>query len=250
MTKACIQKLVSFVALTLLLGCNRGDKPQAWESNHARPMQETIASDMQDTQAPTAQMPAGHPPVNDTPSSSDSSSALPPGHPPVAPSADGVIKLDQKPGQVDVEDMHWTAPKGWSPKTASSRFVNAEFKLPKADGDTADGRLTVSTVGGNVEQNIERWKGQFGGKPEKQSTESFDVAGIKTTLVDLEGTFKEGGGPMMPAAAVDRPGYRMIGAIAQRGDTLIVVKATGPAKTMAARADEIKAFVKSLKIDK
>ena len=131
-------------------------------------------------------------------------------HPQVTASTDGAEKASDKPGEVDIDDMHWAAPENWVPKAAASSFVKAEFKLPKADGDSADGRLTVSTVGGNVEQNIERWRNQFGGKPEKQSTETIDLAGTKTTIADFEGTFKEGG-PMMAAAAVDRPGYRMIG---------------------------------------
>ena len=49
-----------------------------------------------------------------------------------------------------------------------------------------------------------------------------------------------------------RPDYRMLGAIFQiPGDgRLYFVKCYGPKKTIAARADEIKGFLKSLRSDK
>ena len=53
----------------------------------------------------------------------------------------------------------------WTRKPAGSPFVAAEFCLPRADGDDADGRLTISTAGGSVEANIDRWKGQFQPQP-------------------------------------------------------------------------------------
>ena len=244
-----------FLAVFLLIGCNRSDKPQAWESNHARPMQETIAADMQETQPPATQLPAGHPPVDNEPTG-ESNSQLPKGHPPVSPATDGVVKLGGKAGEVDFEDMHWSAPKSWVSKDTSGGMVKviAEFKLPRTEGDASDARLTVTMVNGTdelIDLNIKRWRNQFGGKPENELKEQFDVAGVKTNLVDLAGTFKESAAPMMPnAPTIERTGYRMLGVLMLRKDALIVIKAIGPAKTMAARADEVKAFVRSLKIDK
>jgi len=139
-----------------------------------------------------------------------------------------------------------TAPKAWVQKPPRSSFILAEFALPHAEGDEDDGRVSVSTAGGSVQDNLDRWKGQFGAKSEKVSEEKIEVAGKHVSLIDLSGTFADQRGPFAPA--VDRPGYRMLGAVIDLGGDLYFIKAYGPAKTMAAHADEVREFVKSLKV--
>ena len=51
-----------------------------------------------------------------------------------------------------------TAPNEWVRRKPSSMFLLTEFTLPKVDGDTADGRLTVSSAMGSLEDNINRWR--------------------------------------------------------------------------------------------
>ncbi len=58
--------------------------------------------------------------------------------------------------------------------------------------------------------NIDRWKGQFGAKPDKDKEETIDVGGIKVTLVDFSGTFDDSRGMMGPTVT---PDYRLLGAI-------------------------------------
>ena len=125
--------------------------------------------------------------------------------------------------------------------------------LLEAEGDKEDGRLTVSHFGGTLEDNVARWKKQFGDKPEKQNEETLDAGGIKIMLVDFTGTFSDSRGPMMMAGtSVSHPDYRMLGAIFQvPGDNLMYfIKCYGPAKTVTAHADEIKDSLRSLKVDK
>jgi hypothetical protein len=66
-------------------------------------------------------------------------------------------------------------------------------------------------------------------------------------VVDFSGTFNDQRGPFAPA--VECPDYRMLGAIFDVDGQLHFIKCYGPSKTMAARADEFRAFVRSLKID-
>ncbi len=265
--------LLFLISLGLLTGCNRNDKSSDWEKKYPKPIQDSFSSDPTAQPGPATQasgdpLPKGHPPV-DTPAA-ESSDALPKGHPPVTEVADSNTTNPSDAGaaeasKVELNDMHWTASKDWVRKQPASPIIQVEFKLPGAKVDTskldqaeaeklkaenADGRLTISAAGGSLDANIARWRGQFGGKPEKDKTEQMEVSGLKITLVDLEGTFKDGGGPMFGGASVDRPGYRMLGAVIPRGDTNIFIKAYGPAKTMAARADEVKAFLKSMKVEK
>ena len=107
-----------------------------------------------------------------------------------------------------------------------------------------DGRLTVSTAGGTVEANIDRWKGQFDAQAKQAPQEEIDVAGLKVTLVDLSGDFSDQRGPFAPA--VERPGYRMIAAIVPVEGQLHFIKATGPEKTIAAHADKIHEFIRTV----
>jgi hypothetical protein len=131
----------------------------------------------------------------------------------------------------------------WEQKPPASSIIAAEFVLPKAEGDDADGRVTVSTAGGSVEANIDRWKGQFDPQPQEASQDEIDVAGLKITVVDFSGDYNDQRGPFAPA--VKRPDYRMIAAIIPIDGQLHFIKATGPQKTIAESADAIHEFIRS-----
>jgi len=146
---------------------------------------------------------------------------------------------------VDLGSLTLTAPKEWPRKPPRSGVLLAEFSLPHAEGDPSDGRLTVSGVGGGVQANIDRWKGQFSGSP-KTAEEHLKAAGRDVTLVDFTGTYKDQQGMMGPVT--ERPDYRLLGAIIATGEgrNVLVVKAYGPLKTMGAHAAEFRKFVESL----
>lgn len=135
------------------------------------------------------------------------------------------------------------APQGWVQREPQVSLILAEFRLPKAEGDEADGRLTVSTAGGSIEANVDRWRGQFDDLQDKPS-ETIEVAGRQVTLVDLAGTYNDQRGPFAPGEK--RPNYRMLGAIIPLDGDDLFVKAYGPQKTMAAHEAAFKEFVKSL----
>ena len=145
---------------------------------------------------------------------------------------------------VTVGSIQLKGPDGWTRKQPRSQFVAAEFALPKAEGDESDGRLTLSLAGGSVEENVKRWRGQFGGKPEKDVQQAQEIGGLKVTLVDLAGTFNDQPGPFAPG--VQRAGYRMLAAIVPVGEQLHFIKAYGPQKTMSDHEDAFHAFLQSL----
>jgi hypothetical protein len=147
-------------------------------------------------------------------------------------------------GKLKVNQLVFSIPSGWQSKPASSGFVLAEFALPRAEGDEADGRLTVSVAGGSVEANIERWRDQFGGKPAQASQDEKEIDGLKVTLVDLGGDFSDQRGPFAPATK--RAGYRMLAAVIPVEGELHFVKAVGPQATMAAHHDRFHEFIASV----
>jgi hypothetical protein len=150
-------------------------------------------------------------------------------------------------GKLDVDSVHWTVPKSWVRKQPNA-VLKAEYAIPHAEGDTEDGRVTVSQVGNTIESNLARWKKQFRNKPSKQNQESIGPA--KVTVLELAGTFDDPGNMM--SAPVTRPGYRMIGAAVEVPNEQLpfYIKCYGPEKTIAAHADEIKGFIRSMKVDK
>jgi hypothetical protein len=148
---------------------------------------------------------------------------------------------------VRVKPLTLTAPTTWKRTKPRSSLVEAEFALPRVDPDTADGRLTVSVVGGSIQENVDRWKGQFAGTIESPKQEETEVGDLKTTLVDFTGTFGEQAA--MSGPVVKRPDYRMIAAIVPIGDQLYVIKAIGPKQTMAAHVEAIRSFVRSMRRD-
>lgn len=162
------------------------------------------------------------------------------------PQADsGNRPLDTAGGAVALDEATFTAPAGWGRKEVGpGGFIDAEYVLPRAEGDDADGRLTISRAGGSLDANIDRWRGQFGGKPERDEKSEIEVGGMKVTLVELAGEFNDQRGPFAPASK--KAGYRMFAAILPIGDTPYFVKATGPEKTIAAHADALLEFVKSV----
>jgi hypothetical protein len=162
----------------------------------------------------------------------------------VAEVSDAVPGTDR---EVRLKPLTLTAPATWKRTKPRSSLVHAEFAIPHADKDTVDGRLTVSVVAGTVKDNVDRWKSQFVGAIDSQEQEEIETGGLKATLVDLAGTFGEQAGMMAPV--VHRPDYRMIAAIIPVSDQLYVVKAIGPKQTMAANAEAINSFVRSLRRD-
>ena len=152
--------------------------------------------------------------------------------------------FDDSGGPVKLAAIVLTSPAGWQRKPPSSSFVAAEFALAHAEGDDSDARLTVSTAGGSVEANVDRWKAQFDPLTEEKPVETVDVAGMSVTIVDLSGDFNDARGPFAPP--VQRSGYRMIAAIVPVEGQLYFVKASGPQKTMAEHADAIHEFIRSV----
>ncbi len=152
---------------------------------------------------------------------------------------------NQGPAVVELDAILLTAPAAWTRKATKSSFVAAEFSLPRADGDSADGRLTISTAGGGVDANIDRWKSQFKPQPKSMSQEDVEIAGLKAKIVDLSGDFNDQRGPFGPGEL--RSDYRMIAAVIPVGGQLHFIKATGPQKTIASHAAAIQQFIRSAK---
>ena len=150
--------------------------------------------------------------------------------------------------EVLLGSMSLTAPEDWVRKQVRpSPMVEkiAEFTLPRADGDTADGRLTVTAVGGSIDDLMGYWKRQFTGEPKVEPQETLDVAGTKVVLISLVGNYSDQ--HAMKPVEGEFPKRRVRVAVMNVGGRQYIVKGTGPEKTMDRHKDAFTAFIKSLK---
>jgi hypothetical protein len=143
--------------------------------------------------------------------------------------------------------VQWTVPARWTAGNGSSMRV-ATYGVPAAKG-AEPGECAVfyfgAGQGGTVEANVERWGKQFEGAPSPTPT-TTTVAGLRITRAAVSGTYLAPGGPMMQSTG-KRPGYRLLGAIAEGPEGNVFFKLTGPAATVAAAGPEFEALVASLR---
>ena len=149
--------------------------------------------------------------------------------------------------------LKWNVPPAW--KAQPQRPMRAAtYTVAKAAGDQEDGECAVFYFGpgqgGDVSANLKRWIGQFeapGGGPADKLAKSSKgmVSGLPVTRIDLTGTYKPSGGPMMQATGA-KPGYRLLGAIVEGPQGAIFFKFTGPVKTVSAQQSAFEMLLKSV----
>lgn len=146
-----------------------------------------------------------------------------------------------------VAGVTWSVPARWT--VAPQRPMRAAtYVIPAAEGDASAGECGVfyfgTDQGGVVEDNINRWAGQFEltSGPEQSTS---DVHGMSVTTVRMAGTYLNPSGPMMQAGE-KREGYRLLGAIVAGPQGSVFFKATGPAATVLAAEQEFNAMIGSL----
>jgi hypothetical protein len=149
--------------------------------------------------------------------------------------------------------LKFTAPPGWIFEKPASSMRQAQYRLPRADGDSEDAEMVVYYFqggGGGVQANIDRWIGQFSqanGSPAGDSAKvtKKEVNGIPVTTVDVSGTYSGGMGPMGQSAE-SKANYRMLAAVLEAGNGPWFFKLTGPAKTVAKWMPSFESFVDSI----
>ena len=143
------------------------------------------------------------------------------------------------------------APKDWEALPKSSPMRTAEWKLPRAEGDTEDATLAVfhfgAMMGGSAEANIQRWLAQFEPKEGEPTIEKpKEGAVLKLTTVDVSGTYvaetRPGSGQKL-----NKPGWRMIAVVVEHAEGTYYVKAVGPKASIEKSAAAIRAYAASAK---
>lgn len=191
-----------------------------------------IGAGCPEAEAPAATTPSA--PVATTPVTADDPSPAPVARaePPAKPAPTPPAAADAAPA-VTAGGWTITPPEGWVAERPSSGMRLGQYRLPRAEGDTRDGEVTIIVAGGDVASNIARWRAQFEGEPEAE-TRTVEAAGAQLTRVSIAGTYLYKERPMAPG-----PGERIEGAIVEAlilpGDSgrSVFIKGWGPKATMA-----------------
>jgi hypothetical protein len=155
-------------------------------------------------------------------------------------------------------ELEWTAPEGLVEKKMRSPMRKATYAVPRAEGDPEDGDLSVSTAGGTVSMNVDRWVKQFtsdvAGEPVASKRSERTVNGLTVTIVELAGTYHPMAmGPQKPGeGGAEKRGSMLLGAVVspppgRRGE-LWFFKLTGPKKTVEGARARFDALVDSVKV--
>lgn len=143
-------------------------------------------------------------------------------------------------GTVSVSGLVFEIPEGWESVAPSNTMRVAELHAGSCVA-------AISIAGGGIDDNIERWAGQMvddAGEPGEAASEDRTINGIELTLVELSGTYLDGG---MFGPKTERPDYSMFGAIIPRGQRSVFIKMTGPTDEMEDLHDDWIGMVESVR---
>jgi hypothetical protein len=146
---------------------------------------------------------------------------------------------------LDQSGISFIVPAGWNRVKPPNRIVEAEFELPRVEGDEYSGRLTLMSSGGDPQEILAIRTAEFRQQPgEPATTEKMMIGDHKARLIDLRGEWKESVRPSAP-----RADYRMLLFIMPFSErSAFYAKLTGPRSTVAAHEAEFREFLRTAKI--
>lgn len=158
-------------------------------------------------------------------------------------------------GTAAQEPLHvtWVDPPSFRRVPPSNAMRKASYVVPRAEGDTEDGELTVFYFGpgqgGSIDANVDRWVGQFGSvKPGDVKRADREANGLRQHTVELEsGTFSAGAGMGMSNAGKGKENYGLVGGIVESPSGPYFFKMTGPSKTVKQAKPEFYKLLDSIK---
>lgn len=174
------------------------------------------------------------------------------GHGGVVPQKTPPRTLEKLPGgRLALGPFSLAPPAGWTEKPITSSMRAAQFAIA---GNAGEAELVITYFGvdgaGSVDDNVDRWLGQFqqaGGKSSKDvaKIEKLKVAGHEATLVLVSGryvttTMPGGGDP------IDRADQALIAAIVGSPKGPYYWKLVGPKQTVDAQAAKVRAMFASM----
>jgi hypothetical protein len=151
---------------------------------------------------------------------------------------------------VTLDGLSSPAPADWKEQPVSGPMRVKHFIVPRVAGDTRDAEVIVfyfgAGQGGDPEQNVARWRSMF--DPPGGKVETFKVGAVKTTVLDVSGTYLFKARPVDPSLEAERrPDHRMIGVVFETPNGPYFIRFVGPQKTVAKHKPAFDAWLKGFK---
>jgi hypothetical protein len=134
-------------------------------------------------------------------------------------------------------DFTFAVPAGWISVAPASPMRKAELRVPGPEGTGEAGEAIVTVFhfgpgqGGTVQQNVDRWFGQFDGDNEAKgaATAKETIGTVPVTFARARGTFQSG---MPGQSTTPLEGQALLGTILESPDGDVYLKMIGPAPTV------------------
>lgn len=149
-------------------------------------------------------------------------------------------------------ELKFKVPAGWIEEERASSMRVAQYKLPRAPGDTEDASLVLYYFGpgqgGSTAANIDRWLAQMkqedGSAAKGAKDEQLVANGLKVTTVDASGTYVAETAPGS-GTFNNKPAYRLRAAVVETPKGSYFVKLVGPEKTVTQWNDSFVTYLRS-----
>jgi hypothetical protein len=154
--------------------------------------------------------------------------------------------------RTEAAGLRFTLPAAWTRVPAAIDTRAAQYRLPRAAGDTADTDFVLSFLGegkgGGVRENLERWYDRFvqpDGRPSREAghVTTHTVNGLHVTALDLAGTYVGSATGLVEAGV---SGYRLLGAVVEGKHGPWFFQLLGPAASVAPAQVDFDALLASL----
>lgn len=171
-------------------------------------------------------------------SEQDGRGELPPGHPPLDTA--GGIRLA------------WQVPRDWVAEPTASGMRVAQYRIP---GPAGDARCVVfffgAGEGGDPAANARRWASQFeqpdgSSSLDKMTVTVLDSSAVPIRIVEITGTY-DGGMAVAEPPVPPRPGFMLLGGIAEAPQAPWFFKLTGPEATVGPQRDAFVRMMESIR---
>jgi hypothetical protein len=162
------------------------------------------------------------------------------------------VAADDKKGvEITLDGLTSKTPADWEEVKTNKPFRKKEFNVPGPEGAKPAELVIFEGVGGGLDANIQRWKGQF--KPPAGTTideatkiDKLEAGKVKMTYVDITGTYLFKTNPMAPKAE-ERPEHRMLMVAFEGPQDLYFVRLVGPEKTVSGQKKAFDEWLKNFK---
>ena len=147
-----------------------------------------------------------------------------------------------------IAGISFAVPASWAETEPSSSMRAFQFQLPGAGGEKAEVAVFYfgEGQGGDVQENIQRWKGQFT-VVKQEKIEPRIVHEIPTHKVYFEGTYQQTAGPMMMPKGEPVENSALLGAVIEAPKGPVFFKMSGPKDTVMAVIPDFDALLNSVK---